>query len=456
VKTVRLVTLGCAKNQVDSEEIAGVLRERGYTLDPLSERVDAVIINTCGFLQTAKWEGAREIRKALTRKARGTIKHVVVAGCLSQREGSKMAEAFPKADAMIGVGQMARFGEILDRVFAGERVIEIGKPSHLWADVPTRARSDAPWSAYLKISEGCDHQCSFCTIPSFRGPHQSKPIERLMSEARFLAASGAREINLIAQDVTQYGYDIYGKFTLPELLGKLNEIEGVDWIRMLYFYPNRLTDELIETMCGSAKVLPYIDIPLQHAHPEILRKMKRPWDGERYLRLFERLRKAMPECAIRTTFIVGFPGETDEHFECLLQFMREAKLDRVGAFSYSCEAGTPAAEMRDQVAVSVKRERYHRLMSEQQAISLELNRKWIGRRLDVLLESEDDGQMIGRSFRDAPEIDGVVFVDGMDLPGEMIEVEITGAEEYDLRAKPVGRRARTAPKSQTLRMAVTN
>jgi ribosomal protein S12 methylthiotransferase len=355
----------------------------------------------------------------------------------------------PGADSYVGVGQMAGFGDIVKDVQASrEQTIDVSPPHHRWADVPTRTRTGKAWSAYLKISEGCDHRCTFCTIPSFRGAHQSKPIERVLTEARHLANTGAKEINLIAQDVTQYGYDLYKEFTLPKLLRELNAIEGLDWIRLLYFYPNRLTDEVIEAMATLPKVLEYIDIPLQHVHPETLRRMKRPWDGERYLRLIEKVRAAMPNCAIRTTFIVGFPGETEEEFESLIEFVKTARLDRVGAFLFSREPGTPSHDMEGQVSLKVKRERYDRLMRIQQRISLEMNQAWIGREINVLIDDEKDGWLIGRSHRDAPEIDGLVFVQGEGKPGDIVRASVVDAEAYDLHARVgsavgAGRRALT-------------
>ena len=339
---VKIVTLGCAKNEVDSEEIAGVLAGAGFELDGAARKNSVTVINTCGFLEASKEESIRAIKEAVREKHAGRTGKVIVAGCLAQRLGAELMKLAPGADAYVGVGQMARFADIVQEVRTKrEQVLDVAPPHHRWADVPTRVRTGRPWSAYLKISEGCDHRCTFCTIPSFRGAHQSKPVERVLEEAHHLAATGAREINLIAQDVTQYGFDLYRSFTLPRLLRELNEVEGLDWIRLLYFYPNRLTDEVIEAMATLPKVVPYIDIPLQHVHPETLRRMKRPWDGERYLRLFEKVRAAMPECAIRTTFIVGFPGETEEEFAALLDFCREARMDRVGAFVFSREPGTP-------------------------------------------------------------------------------------------------------------------
>ncbi len=435
-KNVRIVTLGCAKNEVDSEEIAGVLAGAGYTLDGLADRSAVTVINTCGFLESAKKESIQAIRDAVAAKRAGKTGKVIVAGCLSQRLGAEMLKLAPGADAYVGVGQMGRFDEIVQETLRGsDQRLDVSPPHHRWADVPSRARVGHPWSAYLKLSEGCDHQCTFCTIPSFRGRHQSKPVERLLEEADFLASTGALELNLIAQDVTQYGFDLYKKFMLPELLKQLNEVEGIRWIRLLYFYPNRLTDEVIEAMASLPKVLPYIDIPLQHAHPEVLRRMKRPWDGARYLDLFTKIRAAMPEVAIRTTFIVGFPGETEEEFDYLVDFVKSARLDRVGAFTFSREPGTPAYDMPDQVPFKVKRARYNALMEAQQGISLAVNQSWVARKLDVLIEDEQQGWLIGRSHRDAPEIDGLVFVHGDAKPGEIVQATVLQAEPYDLYAE---------------------
>jgi ribosomal protein S12 methylthiotransferase len=433
---VKIVTLGCAKNEVDSEEIAGVLAGAGYDLDGAARKNAVTVINTCGFLEASKEESIQAIKDAVREKHAGRTGKVIVAGCLAQRMGAELMKLAPGADAYIGVGQMARFADIVQDVKTKrEQILDVAPPHHRWADVKTRARTGRPWSAYLKISEGCDHRCTFCTIPSFRGAHQSKPIERVIEEARHLASTGAREINLIAQDVTQYGFDLYKSFTLPRLLRELNDVDGIDWIRLLYFYPNRLTDEVIEAMATLPKVVPYIDIPLQHVHAETLRRMKRPWDGERYLRLFEKVRAAMPNCAIRTTFIVGFPGETEEEFQALLDFCKVARMDRVGAFVFSREPGTPSYDMEGQVPFRIKRERFDRLMRSQQRISLEINQGWIGNELDVLIEDVREGRRIGRSHRDAPEIDGLVFVDSEAKPGEIVKATVTAADHYDLFAK---------------------
>lgn len=450
---VKIVTLGCAKNEVDSEEIAGVLDKAGYEVVGMAKKTDVTVINTCGFLEKAKEESIRAIKDAIREKKAGRTGRVIVAGCLAQRMGAELEALVPGADAYIGVGQMGRFDQIVRNTLERrEKLLDVAPPQHLWADIATRARMGKPWSAYLKVSEGCDHQCTFCTIPSFRGKHQSKPIERVLAEAQQLAATGCREINLIAQDVTQYGYDLYRAFTLPKLLRELNAVEGIDWIRILYFYPNRLTDEVIEAIATLPKVVPYIDIPLQHSHPDTLRRMKRPWDGDRYLAVFEKVRAAIPDVAIRTTFIVGFPGETDAEFEHMIEFTKAARLDRVGAFTFSREPGTPSHDMPDQVSPKVKNERYDRLMRTQQRISTEVNRAWVGRSLQVLVDDIQEGWLVGRSHRDAPEIDGLVFARGEGKPGDLIEVQIESAEPYDLYGSTAGA-ATPAKRLMPLRMA---
>lgn len=436
--TVKLVTLGCAKNEVDSEEIAGVLRKAGHRVDGSAKKHDVTIINTCGFLESSKEESIRAIKDALRDRKSGKTGKVVVAGCLVQRLGKDLERLAPGADAYVGVGQMGRFDEVLSNLRPKATLFDVTAPHHRWAEVPTRARTGKPWSSYLKVSEGCDHQCTFCTIPSFRGKHVSKPIERVLEEANFLASTGCKEINLIAQDVTQYGYDLYKAFTLPRLLKELNAVEGLEWIRILYFYPNRLTDEVIEAMATLPKVAKYIDIPLQHAHPDTLRRMKRPWEGERYLKVLDKVRSAIPEVAVRSTFIVGFPGETQEEFEYLIEFVKAARMDRVGAFMFSREPGTPAEAMEGQVSSKVKRERYDRLMRAQQGISHDINRGWVGRKLTVLADEARDGWIIGRSHRDAPEIDGLVYFKGDAQPGDFVEVQVEEADTYDLIGTQVG------------------
>jgi len=462
--TVQMVNLGCAKNLVDSEEMLGVLAQNGYAIDAQSDRADVVVINTCGFIEAAKQESIDVILETLERKKRGDVRKVVVAGCLAQRYAGELAKELPDVDAFLGTGQMESIARVVDHTLAppgpghpqGMSLHVPEKPHHRWVDVPTRLRSTAPWTAYLKISEGCDHRCTFCAIPSFRGPHVSKPLERILEEAAHLAAQGARELNLIAQDSTQYGYDLYGRPMLPTLLRELSAVDGVRWLRLFYCYPSRVNAAVIEAIATTAKVCQYIDMPLQHADDAILRAMRRPGTAEGYLRLLKRFRDASPDVAIRTTFIVGFPGETEEQFENLLRFVEAAQFDRVGVFEYSTEDGTPSADLPNRVPARVKRARKDRLMRLQQAISLARNRRWVGREMEVLVErcgSRGAGEYgsknsapllphshtpilsVGRSFRDAPEIDGQVYVVGADAqPGEFITARITDAQTYDLIA----------------------
>jgi len=447
---VRIVTLGCAKNDVDSEEIAGVLQASGYSVDGTSATTDAIVINTCGFLEASKQESIQAILDAVAEKNAGRASKVIVAGCLAQRLGPELMRLAPGADAYVGVGQMGRFDEIVrDTLTRSEPTIDVAAPHHRWADIPTRARSGQPWSAYLKVSEGCDHKCTFCTIPSFRGKHESKPIERVLAEANHLARQGTREINLIAQDVTQYGYDLYKEFTLPRLLRDLNSIEALDWIRILYFYPNRLTDEVIEAMATLPKVAKYIDIPLQHAHPDTLRRMKRPWDGERYLKIIEKVRAAMPDVAIRTTFIVGFPGETDADFEQTLQVVEQARFASAYTFQYSPRPGTPAATMAEQVDKQVVQERYQRLVARINDIAWQENQGQVGRAVEVLVLPGE-----GRKDSATTRISGrardhrLVHVGGgvQAEPGDVVEATVTYAAPHHLIADEVRSvRRRPAP-----------
>ncbi len=486
-----MVNLGCAKNLVDSEEMLGVLASHGYSIQGGSRRPDVVVINTCGFIESAKQESIDAILREVERKRRGEVRRVIVAGCLAQRHGTELAREIPEVDAFLGAGQMADIAEMVGETLAadGGRALPNGtyqsatatpllrvpeRPHHRWLDVPTRVRATAPWTAYLKISEGCDHSCTFCAIPSFRGKHASKPLDRILDEAASLARQGVRELNLIAQDSTQYGYDLYRKPMLPTLLRELSQVDGVHWIRLFYCYPSRVNAAIIEAIATTPRVCQYIDMPLQHADDEILRRMRRPQSGDHYLRLLEQFRAASPDVAIRTTFIVGFPGETEAHFRNLEQFVEAAQFDRVGVFEYSQEEGTPAAELPDRVPARVKRERRERLMRLQQRISLARNRAWVGREVEVLVEgfagdrgrrTEEDGgrrkgdgrtsasvksghpsSVFGRSFRDAPEVDGQIIVSAVDVePGDFITARITGAREYDLVGVQVSRCSEPVP-----------
>ncbi len=436
---VRLVNLGCPKNEVDSEEMLGVLVRSGFQIDATSKDVDVVVVNTCGFIESAREESIDVILDAIESKKNGKVRKVVVAGCMAQRYASELKRELPEVDVFLGAGRMSDIGIAVRNALSTDTsgIIDVGKPRHRWVDTPTRVRTGCKWSAYLKISEGCDHKCTFCAIPSMRGGHVSKPLERVISEAEELAAVGAKEINLIAQDSTQYGYDLYKRPMLPELLRSLAKIEGVQWLRLFYCYPSRVNDDIINVISSTPKVCQYIDMPLQHADEEILMRMKRLGGAKSYLNLIERFRQASPDICFRTTFIVGFPGEQEQHFRNLLEFVKEAMFDHVGVFEYSQEEGTPSAQMSGRVPLRVRRQRKNDLLKVQREISLSINKSWIGREIEALVEEVGNNVAIGRSFRDAPEIDGKIIIRSANVqPGEMISVRIIDAKHYDLIAEP--------------------
>ena len=437
---VGLVQLGCAKNQVDGEEMLGALAgTRGETVQFVADKADAdvLIVNTCGFINSAKEESIAAILDAVKRKQRGQISKVIVTGCLAQRYGSDLAQEIPEVDAFLGIES----GPSIGSAVFGARPRQINLVETVADKYPlipqARLRATAtPWTAYLKISEGCDHTCTFCAIPGIRGKHRSKPIERLVEEARQLAASGARELNLVAQDTTAYGMDLYGRLALPELLTALSQIEDIKWLRLLYCYPTMVRQPLLDVLRDLPQVIPYIDMPLQHGDDQMLKAMKRGGSVEQYKRLFGRMREVLPDLALRTTFLVGFPGETDAQFENLLRFVTEMRFDRLGVFTYSAEEGTPAFALDNPVPPKVMRVRRDALMAAQQEISLASNQKWVGRSLDVLIESRRGLDAVGRSFRDAPEIDGMVMVKDCDAaPGMFISAQVTAAAHYDLEAQ---------------------
>ena len=438
---VGLVQLGCAKNQVDGEEMLGALAGiDGRTVQFVADKNDAdvLIVNTCGFIGPAKEESIAAILDAVKRKGRGQVSKVIVTGCLAQRYGADLAREIPEVDAFLGIESAPSIGSA---VF-GARPRQINLVEQVADKYPlipqARLRATAtPWTAYLKISEGCDHTCTFCAIPGIRGKHRSKPIERLVQEARQLAASGALELNLVAQDTTAYGMDLYGRLALPELLRALAEVEGIRWLRLLYCYPTMVRQPLIDALGELAQVIPYIDMPLQHGDDVMLKAMKRGGSVEQYKRLFGKMRDTLPDLALRTTFLVGFPGETDAQFENLLGFVQEMRFDRVGVFTYSAEEDTPAFDLPGAIPTKVMRARRDALMAAQQPLSLASNQKWLGRTLDVLVESRRGADAVGRSFRDAPEIDGAVVVRGCDAtPGTLVAARIVEAAHYDLTAAP--------------------
>ena len=437
---IGLVSLGCPKNLVDSEELLGALMETGRAeLVAAESPADVVVVNTCAFIESAKKESIDAILEQLARRDRGEIKKVIVAGCLAQRYGAELAAEIPEVDAYLGIQSAP---QIAEAVF-GRRGTALPMASNLVAPLtekyplipPSRIRATAPWTAYLKVSEGCDHACTFCSIPSFRGKHRSKPLENIFEEARRLVDAGACELNLIAQDTTAYGMDLYKELALPRLLEGLGKIDGLKWVRLLYCYPTMMTDRLVKTMANTENVAHYVDIPLQHGADTMLKRMKRGGSVASYHRILERLRGAMPDIAIRTTFLVGFPGETDEEFGQLKSFVEEAKFDRVGVFAYSPEEGTPGHDMTPVVPKKVARERRAQLMEAQQPISLARNLELVGREIAVLMEAGGKG----RSWRDAPEIDGIVRVTGAEgsLPGSWVRARVVEALPYDVIAEAI-------------------
>jgi len=435
-----LVTLGCPKNYVDSEGIDYILGEAGYIAVENPREADFLIVNTCGFIEAAREESLAVLRELAREKRPHQL--LIAAGCMAERHRGLLQEQVPELDGMIDTRHWSQIPTLLNLLRERkEKACPVVLPregeTSLVQSFVRRPFMGA--SAYLKIADGCSAPCAFCSIPLIKGPQQSKSRADILREARELTEQGIKEIILIAQDTTAYGREQGEQDALPDLVEDLLHVmPTLDWLRIMYAYPQHVTTRLIEVMARHPQVCHYLDIPLQHGHPDVLRRMGRPTDIDRVLRLIEDLRAAMPDIALRTTFIVGYPGETEEEFSTLLQFMEQIAFDRVGIFQYSREEGTRAASLPDQIAPEVKEERYHRAMQRQQAISLRLNRAQIGRRLRVLIEGTGEGLSVGRSYRDAPEIDGLVLI-REELPlGEFAQVHITEALEYDLIGRVVG------------------
>ena len=432
---VGLVSLGCPKNLVDSEYMLGILQKDGYTVTNDERSADLLIINTCAFIDEAKEESVNTILELARLKQDGACRAILVTGCLAQRFPRELAEEIPEIDGLIGTGDVSAISAAAAEVLSGGKVRKIGRPGYLPETTTPRLQSTPKYSAYLKIAEGCDNRCTYCVIPDIRGPYKSRRMEDLIQESAALADAGVRELILVAQDTTRYGQDIFGRPSLPELLKQLSPIEGIAWLRLMYTYPTLIDDRLIEVIANEEKVCRYLDLPLQHVSARILEKMNRPKDNGQIVKLVEKLRDAIPGVALRTTFITGFPGESEAEFAELLQFVRQVEFDRVGVFVYSREENTPAASLPDQVAEEIKLERQKQVMALQQEISLKKNRARIGDTINVLME----GPQEGRGEGDAPEIDCKVFVEaGRTLmSGEFVRVKITGASEYDLTGELV-------------------
>lgn len=436
------VSLGCAKNLVDTEIMLGALNDRDIQITDDPEQADILIINTCTFIDSAKEESISTILQMSEFKKIGKCRAVIVAGCLGQRYQQELLDELPEVDAIIGTGAWHRIGEAVDAVLAGKRVLIIDDVNTIYDEKMSRITTTPFYSAYIKIAEGCSNCCSYCVIPSVRGNFRSRSIESVVAEAKMLAARGIKEINLIAQDTTSYGKDIYSSPKLVELLKELVKIEGIQWIRLLYCYPKYFSDELIEIIAKEPKICKYIDLPLQHIHDDILQAMYRRDSRQDIESLLTKLRKKIPGVTIRTSFIVGFPGESEAHFETLQQFLNEQRFDRVGVFTYSREESTVAAKLPGQIADEVKQERYHDLMTLQCQISEKLNQDLEGNVLDVLVEGDDSeqpGLVFGRSYREAPDVDGYIYVEDAkgSKPGDIIKVRVIQGFTYDLAAEKI-------------------
>ena len=443
--TYSFVSLGCPKNLVDSERMLGLLQLDGYKLVSEPVGADFVVVNTCGFIERARDESYATIHEMLELKRTGDIRGVIVSGCLAEREKEKLLETLPEIDHLVGVFGREMVTKVADRLIGGldeQRTVFNPAPTKPLDD-RSRLRITPRHFAFLKISEGCDRLCTFCAIPKMRGKHATKAIEDVITEAQELAADGVRELVIVAQDTTYYGMDLYGEPRLPELLRELEKVPGIQWIRLMYLYPMYFSDEVVATIANSKKIIPYLDLPLQHINDTMLKRMQRRVARDATEELLAKLRQQIEGLVMRTTFITGFPGETDEQFEELVEFVKVQKFERLGVFSYSFEPDTPAARLPDHLPEDVKEARRERLMAVQQEIAFAWNKAQIGRRFDVLLDREVPGEKnawIGRSYADAPDVDGVVYVTGPHLrAGKLVSCEIVATSDYDLVGVAVGK-----------------
>ena len=433
---IGLISLGCPKNQVDAERMLALMDEAGHSIVDYVDGCDVVIINTCGFIDDAKREAIENILDTVELKKEGLVKKIIVTGCLAQRHKEEIAKEIPEVDAVIGIGANGDILTVIENVMSADELIESFPPqSELPLDGQRILTTPEHW-AYLKIADGCSNRCTYCTIPSIRGDMRSRKMENIVDEAKQLAEVGVKELIVIAQDTTSYGLDIYGELKLPELLDKLCEIDGIEWIRLLYCYPDRITDELIATIRDQEKIANYIDLPLQHANDRILKAMNRRGTADDIRNTIEKLRAEIPDVVIRTTFITGFPGEDEEAFDDLAAFVNEVEFDRLGCFSFSPQEGTPAYDMADQVEDDVKVRRGEIIMQDQLAIMEEKNNEKIGNTYKTIVEEYDSysDSYIGRTYMDAPEIDSVVkFTSSENLEiGDFVDVKIFDFDEYDL------------------------
>ncbi len=432
--TIAISHLGCEKNRIDSEHMLGLLAQQGYSIDANEELADYVIVNTCSFIQEAREESVRTLVELAEAN-----KKIIISGCMAQHFQEELLQELPEAVALVGTGDYQKIVNVIQRVETGERVTEVSQnPTFVADEMTPRYRTTNEAVAYLRVAEGCDYRCAFCIIPHLRGNQRSRSIESIVTEAQQLANQGVQEIILISQITTNYGLDLYGEPKLAELLRALGKVD-IPWIRIHYAYPTGLTEKVIDAIRDTPNILPYLDLPLQHSHPAILKAMNRPWQGQVNDNIIERLKKSIPNAVLRTTFIVGFPGETEEHFEHLINFVQRHEFDHVGVFTFSPEEETPAYQMPNQVPSEIAKERRDYLMEIQQPIAAKKNQKCVGQTVEVLIEQENPTteECIGRSIRFAPEVDGVVYVRGKGQLNSIMPVKITDADVYDLYGKVI-------------------
>jgi len=430
MKKIALISHGCAKNLVDSELMLGTLAQNGYEITLNEDESDIVIINTCSFIHDAEKESVDSILEMINEG-----KKVIIAGCLAQKHGDELKKAIPEISGMIGATDFGKIVEVIKSIENGEEYVqEVNEtPEYNYPESVTRQQITVGSSSYIKIADGCNYRCGYCIIPYLRGDYRSRKMENIIDEAKSLVKKGVTEIILIAQDTTGYGVDLYKKPMLAELLRELNKIEGLGWIRIMYAYPTQMKDELLDAIAECDKVVKYIDIPLQHSHPDMLKRMNRP--AFDYREMIANIRKRIPNVAIRTAFIVGYPGETEEEFEHLYEFIKDMRFNKLGVFEYSREKGTPSYDMKPQISKKVMKERRNKLMELQQGISKSINESFVGKTMPCIIESfTDEGYVVARTQNDAPEVDGVVYIktDELLVPGDIEDVKIVDCDEYDL------------------------
>ena len=433
---IYFVSLGCDKNLVDSEVMLGLLTREGYTLTDDETEADIIVVNTCSFIHDAKQESINTLLEMAEYKNNGSAKVLIAAGCLAQRYQQEILDEIGEVDAVIGTTGYGDICKVVDEVLKGKRLVDVHNLEELPKMDAGRVITTGGYSSYLKIADGCDKHCTYCIIPKIRGEYRSYPKEQILKDARDLAASGVKELNIVAQETTMYGKDLYGKKVFHELLRELCRIDGIEWIRILYCYPEEITDELIQVIKEEKKICHYLDLPIQHASDAILKKMGRRTNKAQLKAIIEKLRREIPDIALRTTLITGFPGETQAQHEELMEFVEDMCFDRLGVFTYSPEEDTAAALMPDQIDEAVKQQRKDELMMLQQDIAFEISEDMVGRTLEVLVEGRlpEEDVYIGRTYKDAPDVDGYIFISAQEelMSGDMVKVQVTGSSEYDL------------------------